>query len=279
MIRQKLGKVGMAPRGEYDPSAVYSALDIVKYNGSSYLVLKGVSGVEPAEGEHYTLLAEAGPTGDKGDKGDTGKGLTILGHFVSEGDLLGNVSEPSVGDAYGVGAEPPYDVYLYDGEGWRNWGELQGAKGDKGDRGDAFTYDMLTEEQLEALRGPKGDTGEQGEKGDQGPKGDKGDTGEVGPEGPKGDKGDTGPIGPEGPKGDTGDIGPVGPQGATGPKGDDGKTPVRGVDYWTNADKEAIKAELKSEGVELANIIYSTEDLEAGVSPLESGAIYLVYEK
>jgi hypothetical protein len=43
-----------------------------------------------------------------------------------------------------------------------------------------------------------------------------------------------GPQGPQGPKGDTGDSGPQGPKGA------DGKTPVKGVDYFTDADKQEI---------------------------------------
>ena len=41
-----------------------------------------------------------------------------------------------------------------------------GPAGSDGKDGAPFTYDMFTEEQLEALRGPKGDTGEQGPKGD-----------------------------------------------------------------------------------------------------------------
>lgn len=49
----------------------------------------------------------------------------------------------------------------------------------------------------------------------------------------KGPKGDTGPAGATGPKGEKGDPGQ---NGATGPKGADGKTPVRGTDYWTEAD-------------------------------------------
>ena len=71
-------------------------------------------------------------------------------------------------------------------------------------------------------RGPKGDKGDPGEKGDTGATGEKGDTGEQGIQGPKGDKGDTGATG------------------ATGPKGEDGKTPVKGTDYWTEADKTEI---------------------------------------
>lgn len=67
-----------------------------------------------------------------------------------------------------------------------------------------------------------------------GPKGDTGETGATGPQGPKGDTGDTGA---QGPKGDTGATGPQGPAGAAGA---DGKTPVKGTDYWTEADKQEI---------------------------------------
>ena len=65
----------------------------------------------------------------------------------------------------------------------------------------------------------------------------------------KGDKGDTGPQGPkgeqgiQGPKGERGEQGPQGIQGIqgeAGATGANGKTPVRGVDYWTEADKQEI---------------------------------------
>ena len=39
-----------------------------------------------------------------------------------------------------------------------------------------------------------------------------------------------------------GPQGPQGPRGAQGPAGSDGRTPVKGVDYWTTADKNEIKA-------------------------------------
>ena len=58
--------------------------------------------------------------------------------------------------------------------------------------------------------------------GSKGSRGDKGDTG------PKGDKGDTGATGP---------AGPSGPAGANGQNGADGKTPEKGTDYYTEADK------------------------------------------
>lgn len=36
-------------------------------------------------------------------------------------------------------------------------------------------------------------------------------------------------------------ISAVGPKGDTGPAGPAGKTPIRGTDYWTADDQQAIK--------------------------------------
>ena len=58
--------------------------------------------------------------------------------------------------------------------------------------------------------------------------------------GPKGDTGETGSQGPKGDKGETGSQGPKGDKGETGPAGADGHSPVRGTDYWTDADKATI---------------------------------------
>jgi hypothetical protein len=43
-------------------------------------------------------------------------------------------------------------------------------------------------------------------------------------------------------KGDKGDAGVQGIQGEIGPQGPKGDTPVRGTDYWTDADKAEIKS-------------------------------------
>lgn len=98
--------------------------------------------------------------------------------------------------------------------------------------------------------GPAGADGKDGVTGPQGPKGDTGETGPAGPQGPQGEKGDTGSQGIQGEKGEKGDTGAkgekgdTGPSGAAGKDGQDGYTPVRGVDYWTDADKAEIKEEL-----------------------------------
>ena len=72
----------------------------------------------------------------------------------------------------------------------------------------------------------------------KGTKGDKGDKGDRGPQGVQGIQGERGEQGQKGDKGDRGEQGPIG---ATGPKGADGYTPIKGTDYWTEADKAEIK--------------------------------------
>ena len=86
-----LGRVSLVPRGAYDAAAVYRRLDIVEYEGSGYLVLAdGVSGVEPAEGASYMLLAgrggpgpqgEQGKPGPQGEPGRDGTSFTVLGRY------------------------------------------------------------------------------------------------------------------------------------------------------------------------------------------------------
>lgn len=46
----------------------------------------------------------------------------------------------------------------------------------------------------------------------------------------------------KGDKGERGEPGADGEKGADGAQGADGYTPVRGTDYWTDTDKEEIKA-------------------------------------
>lgn len=87
---------------------------------------------------------------------------------------------------------------------------------------------------IKGPQGAKGDTGAQGEQGIPGEKGDKGDPGE------KGDTGAQGPQGIQGERGIQGEPGPKGDTGAIGPQGEPGYTPIKGVDYFTEADVQAI---------------------------------------
>lgn len=56
--------------------------------------------------------------------------------------------------------------------------------------------------------------------------------------------------------------------GPKGEKGDDGYTPVKGVDYWTEADKAEIIAEIPAGGGGNANVM----ELSKGVAPTEEQA-------
>lgn len=104
-------------------------------------------------------------------------------------------------------------------------------------------------------KGDKGDPGEKGENGAQGPKGDKGDKGDTGAQGIQGIQGEKGADGAKGDKGDKGDPGA------------DGKTPVKGVDYYTEADKsefsEYIASELAKRGQLAPEYAESLEWLDA----------------
>lgn len=89
----------------------------------------------------------------------------------------------------------------------------------------------------------KGEKGDRGETGPQGIQGEKGEVGEQGPIGPQGEQGI------QGPKGDTGDVGPQ------GPAGQNGYTPQKGIDYFTEADKQELVQDV-------LNALPSAEEVE-----------------
>ena len=102
-------------------------------------------------------------------------------------------------------------------------------------------------------RGEKGADGAPGAKGDTGEKGDKGDKGDKGADGAPGKDGADGTPGAKGDTGEKGDPGKDGADGAPGKDGADGKTPVKGVDYFTDADKAELLATVAEK--ELAELV------------------------
>ncbi len=66
-----------------------------------------------------------------------GKGLTILGYYDTLDMLTAAVSQPAVGDAYAIGLQAPYDIYIWNGtqNQWVNNGPLQGVPGATGPQG------------------------------------------------------------------------------------------------------------------------------------------------
>lgn len=191
---------------------------------------KGDTGATGPQGETgpQGQTGPQGPAGPTGPKGDTGTGFTVKGYYGSVSALQASVENPEVGDAYGVGAAAPYDIYIYDGvtNAWVNNGPLQGAKGDKGDPG---------------KQGPKG------EPGDTGPAGASGADGVTPTIGENGNwylgNTDTGKPsrGAKGDKGDPGDTGPQGPAGSQGPNAvtTETSTPLTGLLKGNGANVEA----------------------------------------
>ena len=65
MATVNLGRVGMLPKGQYDPAATYSKLDVVTYRGDAYCALKTLTGVTPTDdGISWRLMVEGGKDAD-----------------------------------------------------------------------------------------------------------------------------------------------------------------------------------------------------------------------
>lgn len=196
-----LGKVSVVPRGDYSASTTYYALDIVGYNGGSYLAMQQVTGVTPSnDGVNWMQLSGPGLPGVDG---------VTFTPSVSE---AGVISWTNDGEE-----ENPDPV------------DIMGPPGAAAGFGTvSATVDETTGTPSVEVETSGPDTAKNisfafsGLKGERGEKGDKGDTGDTGPQGIQGETGETGPQGKQGPRGPQGEVGPQGPEGPQGPKGDTG---------------------------------------------------------
>lgn len=213
----------------YHTPEAYLGKDTGGTGGGSlyYITAYGLAVKQGYEGTLAEWLAslkgekgEQGPQGEKGEKGEKGADGTVAFEELTEEQvesLRGEKGEKGDTGAQGIQGE----------QGPQGEAGPQGPQGIQGPQGEM------------GPQGLKGDPGEQGPKGIQGIQGPQGEAGPQGPQGIQGLQGETGPQGPQGEKGDTGADGQPGKDGAPGA---DGHTPVRGVDYWTEADKAEIKA-------------------------------------
>ena len=186
---------------------------------------QGIQGEQGPKGDTGAPGAD-GAKGDKGDKGDTG--------------AQGNPGKDGVSATHSWNGTT-LTITSASGTSSAN---LKGEKGDKGDKGD------------QGIQGEKGDTGAAGSNGTNGTsvtvKSVSESTADGGSNVVTFSDGKTltvknGSKGSKGDKGDKGDTGADGQPGVPGADGNDGHTPVRGVDYWTSADKAEIEAYLATE--------------------------------
>ena len=191
-----LGKVSVVPKGDYSASTTYYALDIVGYNGGSYLAMQQVTGVTPSnDGVNWMQLSGPGLPGEQGPQG-------VPGAAAGFGEATATVDDTS--------GTPSVEV------------ETSGP-----DTAKVFTFKFY------GLKGTKGDTGDKGNTGDTGPTGPQGvsvvtaQINEQGhliitlSEGEPIDAGDaTGPIGPQGIQGEAGEsVGSIQRTSGTGAPG------------------------------------------------------------
>lgn len=73
-------------------------------------------------------IGNTGKKGDTGAAGKDGKNFTILGYKDTLEQLQTDVLNPNQGDAYGVGTDKAYEIYVYDTvKGWVNNGFIGNA--------------------------------------------------------------------------------------------------------------------------------------------------------
>lgn len=80
-----LGKVVITPKGTWTGPSNYVKLDCVYYNGSTWLALQSSTGITPAEGAYWTLLAQgfnAASFNDLTDKPTTVSGYGITNAYT-----------------------------------------------------------------------------------------------------------------------------------------------------------------------------------------------------
>jgi hypothetical protein len=84
-------KIAPLPRGDYSSSATYAKLDVVSYNGSSYMAIKAVpTGTVPTNTTYWQLLAE---------KPTIGEG-SITTDMLADGAVTADKLDSSVSDKY-----------------------------------------------------------------------------------------------------------------------------------------------------------------------------------
>lgn len=81
----------ITPKGNYSNTETYEILDLVTYNGSSYICKKNSTNISPTVESNWQICSlkgdkgEQGITGNIGEKGETGNGITTVEKTKTEG--------------------------------------------------------------------------------------------------------------------------------------------------------------------------------------------------
>ncbi len=206
MAVKNLGKVAITPKGEFSEITTYQKLDVVTYLGSSYMALQESTGNLPTNTEYWQKIAEKGVNGEPGKDGLNGTNGIDGKDGISVSSIIQTTTSSESGGTNIITAT------LSDGS--------------------TSTFNIMN--------GAKGDTGKQGLQGEPGTNGTNGIDGQsatitVGSVTTleAGSNATVTNVGTE-----TNAIFNFGiPKGENGT---DGHTPVKGTDYYTEADKQEM---------------------------------------
>lgn len=250
-IQRQIGDLDDLTTEAHD--TLVAAINEAARTGGSFRVADGYIQYSRDGGMTWTnLIAVAGLKGAKGDKGEPG----AKGEPGEKGDTGAQGVKGDTGATGPAGPAGPQGPAGAPGKDGTN-----GKDGVDGKPGAAGTNGSPGADGITPTIGPSGnwylggtDTGKPS-RGATGAKGDVGATGPAGPVGPQGPAGAPGKDGEKGDPGTPGKDGAPGAQGEKGDKGDPGKTPVKGTDYWTAADKQEIVTDVLAalpDGTEVA---------------------------
>lgn len=86
------GRVAIVPKGDYDVSAVYKKLDLVRYNHNAYVAKKPSTGIEPTDEEYWMLMIENVGATDLTELKEKMEGILDGTLSVENSNNLGNQS-------------------------------------------------------------------------------------------------------------------------------------------------------------------------------------------
>lgn len=117
--------------GDFDgASAGFGAIEAFAHSlpaGSAPRVTAQMSGPDTAKILTFSFSIPKGEDGEDGTNGQDGRDgmdFRILGHYNSLQALQAAVPNPERGEAYGIGTTTPYNVYVWNGSNWQNFGPI-----------------------------------------------------------------------------------------------------------------------------------------------------------
>lgn len=107
-ITKVIGTVAMVPKGEYNLEENYEYLNVISYDGSSYIAKRASKGVPPTNTEYWQLCSR---------KGDTGEvSLVNVENMLNMGARTINITGNSYQDKTNLAPDNPQNIEIITGD-------------------------------------------------------------------------------------------------------------------------------------------------------------------